>query len=227
MPVWRFGLYSSVGLACGFVAMYLFLPSFLSVVGSRVGQDKLVATAVGRKFWDWHESFVMQFKQKMAFVFVTILIISIVGFTQLGFSNRLKDQFSASTKINTDTEWFEENIGPVIPFELLVRFPSVANLRPSQCLGYLHSLQEKLNTMGLPGKTLSATSLVPFQKGSGARQAIRRAVMDKRLESMAGALQQSGYVLDEDDSQLWRLTLFAYSTADVTMSDYYLSLIHI
>lgn len=221
MPVWRFGLYSSVGLACGFVAMYLFLPSFLHVFGSRIRNERLAATPVGKKFWQWHESWVLQFKQKMALVFVLILIASVVGFTQLGFSNRLKDQFAARTKINTDTEWIEANIGPVIPFELLVRFPTAAKLRPSQCLGYMHSLQEKIEQMGLPSKTLSATSLVPYQPGTGARQSIRRAVMDKRLQSMSGALEETGYVIDDRDSKLWRLTMFAYSASDVTMSDYY------
>ena len=221
MPVWRFGMYSSVGLACGFVAMYLFLPSFLHVLGRSIPHEKLVATPVGKKFWEWHESFVMRFKHKMAFLFIAIVAISVVGFSQLGFSNRLKDQFAASTRINTDTQWFEDNIGPVIPFELLIRFPKSAELRPSQCLGYLNSLQQKLDSMTMSSKTLSATSLVPFQTGTGARQAIRRAVMDKRLESMSGALQETGYVLDDDDSQLWRLTMFAYSSSDVTMSDYY------
>ena len=224
MPVWRFGLYSSVGLACGFVAMYLFLPAFLHVWGGRIASDNLVATPIGKTFWDWHESFVMQFQGKMALAFVTIVIISIVGFTQLGFSNRLKDQFAARTKINTDTQWFEDNIGPVIPFELLVRFPESAKLRPSQCLGYVHSLQEKLESMGLQSKTLAATSLVPYLPGTGARQSIRRAVMDKRLESMTRALEETGYVLREDDVQLWRVTMFAYSSSDVTMSDYYRSI---
>ena len=224
MPVWRFGLYSSVGLACGFVAMYLFLPSFLHVWGGRIASDRLVATPIGKSFWNWHESFVMHFKNKMALTFVTIVVISIVGFSQLGFSNRLKDQFAARTKINTDTQWFEDNIGPVVPFELLVRFPDSAKLRPSQCLGYVDSLQEKLENMKLPSKTLAATSLVPYLPGTGARQSIRRAVMDKRLESMTGALEKSGYVLREDGVQLWRLTMFAYSSSNVTMSDYYRSI---
>ena len=221
MPVWRFGLYASVGLVCGFIAMFGFLPSFLHVLGKRIQRDRLTVSTFGKSFWSWHESFVMRFQHKTALLFLLIVAVSIAGFSQLGFSNRLKDQFASGTRINTDTQWIEEQIGPVIPFELLIRFPKTAKLRPSQCLGYVDSLQEKISKTGLPNKTLSATSLVPYQAGTGARQAIRRAVMDKRLASMSVALEKSGYVLDDGDSQLWRLTMFAYSSADVTMSDYY------
>lgn len=217
MPVFRFGLQSAIGLACAFVSQFLFLPSFLHVfnVGATNDSDR------GAAFWLWYERFAVGFRYKTSIVFLLLIVFGAYGFTHLGFSNRLKDQFASDLRINTDTDWFEQKIGPLIPFEILVRFPKENLPKPSQCLGYIDTLQQRLENLDEPLKLLSSTAIVPYDAGTGARQTMRRAILDKKLENQRQTLLNTGYVLDETDFELWRISAFAFSSGKVSMSDYF------
>ncbi len=218
MPIWRFGFHAALGLACSFVGAFLFMPSFLVLVSTRLRDN---SSGRGDRFWSGYESFVLRFQQKTSLVFLILIAIGAIGFGRLGFSNKLRDQFAHRTKINSDTAWFEEQIGPVIPIEILIRFPKNDLPRPSRCLQIVNQLQNKINELELPTKTLSATAIVPFEAGSGARQAIFRTVLDKRITKHRQAMSQTGYVIDETDHELWRLTVFVFNSVDTTMSEYF------
>lgn len=219
LPLWRFGFHAAIGLACSFACMYLFLPAFLCKFDRPTATEP--ESQVGNRFWEWYGKFVVKFRYKTAMMFILLVVVSAFGFTRLGFSNKINDQFASNTKINRDTEWYEEEIGPLIPFELLVRFPKDDLPRPSDCLGYVDGLQQRLAEIPLPNKTLSATSIVPYDAGTGARQTIRRAVIDRKLERNRDALAGTGFVVHEENAELWRLSLFAYSSTNWSMNDYF------
>ena len=223
MPLWRFGFHSAIGLACGFVAMFLFLPAFLNLVSNRIESSNAIRQPANRdyRFWDWYENFATGFNYKTTAAFLFLMVIAAIGLGELQFSNKLKNQFAEDTRINEDTTWFEENIGPVIPFELLVRFPKDNLPRPSQCLRYIDALQEKIDGMSLANKTLSATAIVPFESGTGARQSIVRTILDKRIAKQRESLSKTGYVIEEENDELWRMTVFVYNGAEATLSDYF------
>ncbi|MEM9411723.1 MAG: MMPL family transporter, partial [Planctomycetota bacterium] len=216
LPISRFGFFAALGLACGFVTMYAFLPAYLSVFPIRTATKNSSAN----RFWSAYGKFVCRFNRKTAFVFVLLLIGGAIGFSQLGFSNKLSDQFAHESRINQDTRWFEDNIGPVLPFEILVRFARSDLPKPSECLQYVHELQTKMAQLGVPNKTLSVTSIIPFDIGTGARQTIRRKILDRRLESVRDSLAQTKYVITEDEQEMWRLTVFAYNSSAASMSAY-------
>ena len=50
---------------------------------------------------------------------------------------------------------------------------------------------------------------------------MRRAILDKKLENQRQTLLNTGYVLDETDFELWRISAFAFSSGKVSMSDYF------
>ena len=219
-PLWRFGFHASIGLACSFVSLYMFLPSFMFMfVDQQPRKPELDSS--GMRFWNWYGTFSAKFQYKTAILFLLLIGVTLLGFSRLQFSNKLNDQFAESAKINRDTEWFESEIGPVIPFELLVRFPKDNLPEPSECLGYIHEMQDRIQAMALPTKTLSATAMIPYDVGSGARQAIRRTILDRKLNRQRDALEKTGFVIEEETDELWRLSVFAFGSEQFTMSDYF------
>ena len=223
MPLWRFGFHSSIGLACGFVAMFLFLPSFLTLLSGRIKPKSSDPQKRDyfHTFWIWYENFVTKFGPKTTAVFMALILFGAFGFGNLNFSNKLKNQFKASSPINTDTNWFEEQIGPVIPFELLIRFPKENLPRPSACLRYVASMQERIDQTTIPTKTLSATAIIPFESGSGARQGIMRTILDKKIDKRRDSLARTGYVIDEGEYEMWRMTVFVYNKAEENLSHHF------
>ena len=222
MPVYRFGLHAAIGLACAFTSQFLFLPSFLQCFAL----GKVETTATQNSFWLRYQEFAVKFQFKAALVFLLLLAMGAYGFTHLRFSNRLKDQFKRGTRINTDTEWIEEEIGPLIPFEVLVRFPKTDLPRPSKCLGLIDKIQKRIESLPHPTKVISATAVVPYDAGSGARQTMRRAILDKRLQNHRSTLVQTGYVTEESEYELWRISVFTYSAGQNTMSHYFTGIRH-
>ena len=221
LPVWRFGFHAAIGLLCSFVTSFLFLPSWLSLTSRRLEKEAIQRELRGDQFWKSYGEFSKWFNRKTALFFLLLLIVTGVGFSRLEFSNKLSDQFSSNAKINTDAAWFEQEIGPLLPFEVLVRFSKDGLPRPSDRLEFVDQLQNRLDQMDIPSKTLSATCVVPFTEGSGARQVMRRVILDKRLENKQGALEETGFVVDEPGAELWRISVFSYNSVDISMNRYF------
>ena len=223
MPLWRFGFHSSLGLACGFVAMFLFLPSFLTLLAGRIKPQPISNENRDRAagFWHWYENFATKFGLKTTLVFIALIVMGGIGFRNLNFSNKLKNQFKPNSQINMETNWFEEKIGPVIPFEVLIRFPKESLPRPSECLRYVAEMQQRIDELSLPTKTLSATAVIPFESGTGARQGIIRTILDKKIEKQRDSLSRTGYVIDEGQHEMWRITVFVYNGAEQTLSHHF------
>lgn len=221
LPLWRFGFHASIGLLCSFIASFLFLPSWLSLTGAKLQSESQKRQQRGDPFWKKYGLFSRKLGLKTAIAFLLLLVVTAVGFSKLEFSNKLSDQFSKTAQINTDAAWFEEEIGPLLPFEILVRFPKSNLPRPSQRLEYIAQLQTRIDELEIPCKTLSATCVVPYTAGSGARQLTRRVILDKKLNSNRDALTETGFVVDEPNNELWRITVFAYNSVSVSMNDYF------
>lgn len=219
LPVWRFGFHAVIGLVCCFVVQFLFLPAW----ADRTLRAKIAGFVSGSTngFWNRFADLTSRLGTKTAFLFLLLLVVAAIGFTRLGFSNKLSDQYPANSTVNSDAQWFERQIGPLLPFEVLVRFSNNDESRASARLAWVAQLQQKIEASGIPCRTISATALVPYQSGSGARQSMFRTILDRRLNRHREALAETGMITEEEDAQLWRLSVFAYNSRGTSMSEYF------
>ncbi len=221
LPVWRFGFQASIGLICGFVTLFTFLPAWLILTSRALSKESIAMARERNSFWPRYGQLASKLGLGTAVVFLLLMGIAAIGFSRVEFSNKLSDQYAKNSRVNQDAAWFEQEIGPLLPFEVLVRFSKDNLPRPSECLAFVAELQGGIEATQIPCKTLSATAVVPFESGTGARQSIIRTVLDKRLNRHHEALLETGFVTDEDESQLWRISVFAYNSIDVSMNDYF------
>lgn len=220
LPVWYFGYHAVIGLLFSVIVLFLLLPALLTVCRNRLpGAEYEIGKS---RIWVGFSDRVVAKGGKPAIAFLVVLAIAAIGFSRLEFSNKLNDQFVGNLKIKKDAAWFEEEIGPLLPFEVLVRFDNESESRNVDRLNFVGGLQRQLDQLTVPCKTVSATSIIAqLPDGSGIRQATRRAVAEARLRKHLKAMQGSGFVIQEENAQLWRLTVLTYDSSELSMNQYF------
>ena len=158
LPVWYFGFQAVIGLLLSVAVLFLLLPSLLTLCRNRLpGAEYEIGKS---RYWVGFSDKVVAKGGKPAIAFLVVLALAAIGFSRLEFSNKLNDQFVGNLKIKKDAAWFEEEIGPLLPFEVLVRFDSESDSRNVDRLNFVGGLQRKLDQLDVPCKTVSATSII-------------------------------------------------------------------
>lgn len=223
LPVWYFGFQAVIGLLACLAVMFLLLPSLLTICRNRLPSAE--SEAEKSKVWIGRGEAILGLGRMPAILLLGLLLVTAVGFSRLEFSNKVSDQFKNKVQLRKDALWFEEEIGPLLPFEVLVRFDNESSLRNVDRLNFVGGLQKQLEQLPYPCKTISATSIIAeLPKGSGVRQATMRAVAEARLRKHLESMQGTGMVIQEENAQLWRLTVLAYDSSDASMNQYFRSI---
>ncbi len=125
-PVFQFGMLSMIGVITTLILLLLALPGVMQFVGRRAKDS----AAQGRRSADSGEvgglssTLAGLFSKWWAPVvvgFVVIMAASAWGLFNVKTSVNVTDLFDTDSKILQDYRWTEENIGPLIPIEVLVR----------------------------------------------------------------------------------------------------------
>ena len=220
LPVWYFGYQAVIGLLVSVAVLFLLLPSLLTVLRKRLPSAE--SEAEKSEVWIGRGNAILSLGRTPAILLIGLLVLAAIGFSRLEFSNKVNDQFKSHVQLRKDASWFEEEIGPLLPFEVLVRFDNDCSLRNVDRLNYIAGLQNRLENLPHPCKTISATSIIAkLPEGSGIRQATRRAVAEARLRKHLDSMRGTGLVIQEEDAQLWRLTVLSYDSVDASMNRYF------
>jgi predicted RND superfamily exporter protein len=126
---------------------------------------------------------------------------------RLKTSVKLLNLFSPESRIITDYTWLEQNLGPLVPVELVVRLDRESGLSFLDRLQLVAQLQEQLEAIPEVGGTMSAATFAPaIPDGGGLRQISRRVVLEKKLEAQRARFIDVDYLADADDQELWRVS---------------------
>ncbi len=128
VPIQKFGLYSALGVLGTLLALFLLLPSLLQLGLSDRGivlTDKKIRTTLDRPGFcramagcgDW----ILKNNVAVCIVTISIMVVGAVGLTKLGTSIQLLKLFSPGARLLADYEYLEQNIGHLIPMELLIK----------------------------------------------------------------------------------------------------------
>ncbi|HTN76410.1 MAG TPA: hypothetical protein VL096_14225, partial [Pirellulaceae bacterium] len=129
LPIRKFGFYSALGTLATLGVMYLYLPAALQLWPPgyhkrRIGQATPLEEWVhnfSKNFWNWLAGGIVRNHYWLApsvFVFVCIMGY---GATKLKTNVHLLKMFDANSKIIRDYAWMENNLGRLVPMEMVVR----------------------------------------------------------------------------------------------------------
>ncbi|MDO4583323.1 MAG: MMPL family transporter [Planctomycetia bacterium] len=134
-PIYRFGLYSALGVLMSLVILLLYIPSVLQLFPSHRFATKLAneeGTQVQRKDvigsqWQKLGHFIIYHPKLVLIVCSLIMLWGFAGLPRLTPSVKLMNFFKSDTTIIRDYTWLEKTLGPLVPMEVVIRFDNEVN----------------------------------------------------------------------------------------------------
>ncbi len=142
-PINKFGFYSAIATVATVALLFTYLPASLTIwspgYGKKNGEDgepegekKLGLTGLVELFWDKVGQFVLRNHAVVSIVGVIVLALFAVGVTRIETSVQLLKLFRNDAKILNDYRWMEENMGKLVPMELMINVDSDSQLRTDE-----------------------------------------------------------------------------------------------
>jgi len=126
-PIFKFGFYSAIAV-CGTIAlMFTYLPAALEVFppnfarSSKSMKSSTLMTWVD-EFWQSVGRFVTRYHWGVNVVMIGCMVFIGYGLSKVQTSVQLLKLFQPQAKILQDYRWFEQNLGKLVPMEILLRF---------------------------------------------------------------------------------------------------------
>lgn len=220
-PIRLFGLFSAIGVLITLGLLFLIIPgafemwhpqlmpaaepqgaqrrrTLLRAIGSWLGRHHGIVTAGS----------------------VAAMLIPGYFISRLTTSVRIETLFSAQARILQDYRWLEHHIGPLVPIEVLLRFPAGCTLNDYERLQLVAETQRALVKLDQVSGALSAATLLPDTITRRTRSIALRVVANKRLGKARPQLIQAGFLHDGPDVQQWRLNVRVSALDDLDYGDF-------
>ncbi|MDX1927311.1 MAG: MMPL family transporter [Pirellulaceae bacterium] len=141
---------------------------------------------------------------------LAILITVGLGITKLRTSVGTHKMLAPDAKLLRDYAWLEENIGPLVPIELVLHFPhnpSSDGADSFQRLVAIERLRSALSGIPEIESTMSVLNfLPPLPQGGGIRNTARRSVIGKLAAESHEQFRSMRVYFADDEQEYWRLS---------------------
>ncbi len=124
-------------------------------------------------------------------------------------------------RVVRDSAWFQENIGPLGPVEVIVKFPNDNEIDVIDRVKLISEVHAELHRVEMLGGVVSVATFVPsIPRQSGMRATVGRSMLRNRIEAEKDDLFGSGYLRVDDEGEHWRVAARAPGHADNDYIDF-------
>jgi len=117
---------------------------------------------------------------------------------------------SADSKLVRDYLWLEERIGPLVPIELVLRFPSTGPVDSKEAyrrIRALDQLRRQVEGISDIKSTMSALTFLPsLPRSEGLKSTVRRAALGRIVTQSQADFTELRLLHEKDGLQSWRLS---------------------
>ncbi|MBI1246280.1 MMPL family transporter [bacterium] len=224
-PVTNFGTYAAVSVLAASVVLLIWAPASMYKIPidppwwHRRNQGLPWLHSV----WAHLAGGISRLRWPITIGSVILCGICLMGVQRIKTSAQLHDLFWADAPIIQDYDWLEENVGPLIPIEVVLRINHPQEIKTDERFRMVEKVQQAMQNVDGVSATLSAATFAPVippadQRGLQAtlKRAALRKMLAGRLENYVDMnylriepVEKSG---DDSDSQegdvdeLWRIS---------------------
>lgn len=226
-PIKMFGIYSAIGILASLPIILLLMPAVMYQFRGRISRRSAAEHRTRREqqtgVSDSMSLLVRQVCRYHWFVSIPALIALLVlsfGITFLEGSVKIQNRFSERTKIIQDYTWLEENLGPLVPLEIVVRFDESNPLPSWQQMLLIERIEKKLLAENLGQASMSAATFKPkFPKSNNLTARLQRNIGIDKWENEEANLQAAKLVRFDGNDRLWRISLRVAALNDIDYGD--------
>ncbi len=229
VPVKVFGCIASVGVILTLALLFLLLPGVMDWhATTRTARRWAVAhriNPVADEHWlEWLAGFVSRRPSIIALLFTGSMVVLLWGFVHIRTSVNVRSLFPSHSRIMNDYAWMEEEVGPLVPIEVILQFDDKqAEHSQLDRMALVRDVHEAVADMDLADGVVSASTFFPTVPGGvhhagerlGGRQVGQRRGLESGLEDALEDFHNSRWVVDTDRGQAWRISARVTALGDV------------
>ena len=220
VPIFLFGLYCALGVLASTVVLCLFLPAALQLwpLPSHAAHAEAKAGSnsfdpFGSRRWRLVGRAIVRHHNLVSAGCILLMCGAGYGLRYAQTSINLMRFFSAGSDIRQDYAWLEQNLGPLVPMEVIIPFDKDSPLSMLERMQVVEWIQFKVSELPEVGEAMSALSFSPTpaalaqriqEENPNAPPLIVQTVSNNILKD---ELAPTGYIKDDENgNQLWRVT---------------------
>lgn len=214
-PIRDFGWFSAVGVVASVGVMFVVLPALLLIFDSKPSgpvTEHLEAGTV--KNPPSMLRGVMNYHTPITIICLIVMSVCIWRIPSIKSTVKLQDRFLASSDAIADYRWLEENVGPMVPLEIVVHFRQDDSRDRVDQVRVVRTIQAKIQSSESSVSTFSAVNLAPaLPRGHSVRNIVQRKVING--DAVGTSIAESGYLRETVDETLWRISVRAPAIGDL------------
>ncbi|MEM9657906.1 MAG: MMPL family transporter, partial [Planctomycetota bacterium] len=203
--------------------LFLLLPGAMNAwpLDRRLGSALLggrwspLAQHPGSGVWDVMTMWIGRRRGAIVVAATLLLGVMALGLSRITTSLNVVSLLDPRSGAIQDYNWFQENVAPLVPVEIVVRFEGDAwdPLRQAQLVS---RVQYETSQVDLVDGALSAATFIPPVSQSGSAGAtMQRALVRGALRRKMSRLVDAGYVRTDESGRSWRVSGRAVGRDDV------------
>ena len=208
VPISKFGMYSAWGVMATLVVLFLFLPALLHYFPSRKYADEHAGQQhVDEKdnpfvrWWRFIGGKVIRHNGWVVAGCVAVMVFFALGIHRVKTSVKLMKLFSPGAEIIRHYTWLEDQLGPLVPMEIVIRFD---NQKCEQNfldrMRLVQDVEYAIESLPDVGGALSAATFAPdITPDDGLLAQRADYVLNKRLQDGRDAFGELGYLSTDPD----------------------------
>jgi uncharacterized protein len=217
-PIRVFGFHAAIGVMLTLGMLFLVIPGFFErwpITPSSAAAERTMATE------DACARFMVRHAGSIAWIGLIALAVAAVGIPRIRASVSIETLFTPASRVIRDYAWLEKSIGPLVPVEVVLRFPDDSPIRPAERLDMVREVGEALSGMPAISGVLSAATFLPdLDVGSGLRGQATRSIAARKLQQSLSGLDDMRIVRNVDGEQLWRVTARTSALSGIDFGDF-------
>ncbi len=222
-PIRMFGIYAAIGVLASIPVILLIMPSFLFLLKGRLSK-RLAGEHLPRR---QQTSGVSRFTSVLLhrvckyhwFVSVPTMVALVVlsfGTSYLKGSVKLQNRFASRTKIIQDYQWLEENLGALVPMEVVIRFNDTNKLESWEQMLLVEAVEKSLLRDPAISASLSGATFKPnFPNNNNLPSRIARKVGIEKWQQQVPSLVNAKLIQNDESGRLWRISLRVKALNDI------------
>lgn len=217
-PIRVFGFYAALGVLATLVILFLVVPGiFERWPIRRRGHHAASTAAAVSPFATW----VIRHATPITIVATAAMLTAAAGVPGIRTSVAIDTLFTPESRVIRDYTQVERTIGPLVPVDVVLRFPDATEIRPAERLDMVREIGVALADMpGVTGVLSAATFLPELPAASGTRGAARKAIVARKLEQNLSGLTDIKIIRDTAGAQLWRVTARTSALSGIDYGDF-------
>ncbi|MCA9061552.1 MAG: MMPL family transporter [Planctomycetaceae bacterium] len=215
-PIRLFGVYATVGVLLTAASVLALVPGFLLLFPVTRSAHRLAASGNpsrpsehARSGGMWKRlADTLHFNNSAVLAStVGLMVLAAAGLPQITTSIRIETLFSSESRIISDYRWLEENIAPLVPIEVLVRFDSASELSDRQRMKLLYDINKAIEQVSEFSATTSALTFIPpVPQMRGVPPMMKTVALNQAVSRSKTAFESAGYLRHSVQGEYWRIT---------------------